>query len=153
PAGSGAALAAGIPPVPPPVVPAVHPVAQPITPVVHPSTPAAPSVAQTTDAQSTKHERRHHRHHSYDTASASRPYATVTCSGATIRSGAGRGAASVGGLSHGSQVEIISREGDWTKVRANGQEGYVYTSLLSSTGGSAPAVGSNTSSRSSRHSS
>src|SRR5262249_50175639 len=61
------------------------------------------------------------------------------CSGgATLRATAARGGASLGGLSTGTQVQIIGRDKEWCHVRANGRDGYIYSALVDTTGKMAP---------------
>lgn len=58
---------------------------------------------------------------------------TKTVNGAVnLRSGAGSGTSSLGTLSRGNFLKVISREGDWVKVvTTNGKTGYVYKNYVS----------------------
>lgn len=73
-----------------------------------------------------------------------RKTAEVICSGATLRAQPARGAAAMNSFGRGTQVTVLGKEADWYHVRVNGQEGYIYSSLLnvggSTTSSAAPAV-------------
>jgi hypothetical protein len=62
--------------------------------------------------------------------SSSRRTAEVVCAGATLRARPGRGSASLNNFGRGTTVTVLSKDGDWYHVRANGQEGYIFSSLL-----------------------
>lgn len=61
----------------------------------------------------------------------------ITVTGATLRTSARRGSAPMANLGKGALVTVLSDQGDWYHVRYQGSEGYIYNSLLS-TSGSAP---------------
>jgi Bacterial SH3 domain len=74
-------------------------------------------------------------------SSSSHSYGTVNCAGASFRAKPKTGAAVISGLSHGTQVRIAGREGDWYHIRYHGQDGYIYARLIdvvSKVSGSAP---------------
>lgn len=48
-----------------------------------------------------------------------------------LRQGASLESSSIGTLTKGSEVKILDKSGDWYKVDVNGQEGYIYASLVS----------------------
>lgn len=67
----------------------------------------------------------------------------VIASGATLRSAPTRGAAAMNSFGRGTQVTVLGKEQDWYHVRVNGQDGYIYSSLLSvGSSGSSTAVAS-----------
>lgn len=47
-----------------------------------------------------------------------------------LRQGASLESTSIGTLSKGTEVSVVEKNGDWYKVDLNGQEGYVYVSLI-----------------------
>jgi hypothetical protein len=62
--------------------------------------------------------------------SHSRSHGEVIASGATLRASAGRGGAPMNSFGRGTAVTVLGKEGDWYRVRVNGQEGYIYSSLV-----------------------
>ena len=62
-------------------------------------------------------------------------YVKTSSPGSTLnlRSGPSTSYSSLGKLSYGTKVEVISRSGDWSKVKVNGLTGYVSSQYLSST--------------------
>jgi len=99
--------------------------------------PAGTKSAATHDKSTSKHDK----HHKSETASASSKHslAVISCAGgATLRATAKRGGSSLGGLSTGTQVEILGHDKEWYHVRANGRDGYIYAALLDTTGKMAP---------------
>jgi SH3-like domain-containing protein len=80
--------------------------------------------------------RRSHR----STEASSPSTAQVVCSGATLRARPGRGSSAMNNFGRGTTVTVLGREADWTHVRVNGQEGYIFSSLLSSGGGTSVAT-------------
>jgi hypothetical protein len=143
---SGAALLAELPPaasangaaaaaVPPVAAAAARP-EPPLNGAPLPGNGTRSAVPATHEASKpSKHENHSHEHGTSAQANpgtTSNSYATVTCSGATVRSAPARGSSAIDGLSRGAQVEILSRQQDWYKVRyMGGREGFVYASLLS----------------------
>lgn len=69
--------------------------------------------------------------------------AEVICSGATLRARPERGSAAMNNFGKGTTVTVIGKEQDWYHVRANGQDGYIYSSLLSVGSGSSATSASN----------
>jgi hypothetical protein len=84
---------------------------------------------------------KHDKHHKSETASASGKHSlgVISCSGgATLRATAARGGTSLGGLSTGTQVEILGHDKEWCHVRTGGRDGYIYAALLDTSGKMAP---------------
>ena len=57
----------------------------------------------------------------------------VNASSLNVRSGASTSYSVIGNLSKGSKVEVISTSNGWSKIKYNGQTGYVSSKYLSST--------------------
>jgi uncharacterized protein YgiM (DUF1202 family) len=55
---------------------------------------------------------------------------TVRVKSAILRAEANQRSKKLASLRRGTKVQILGTSGDWTKVRAGAQEGYVSTSLL-----------------------
>jgi uncharacterized protein YgiM (DUF1202 family) len=51
--------------------------------------------------------------------------------GVNFRQGPGTNRQSLGTISSGEKIEVLSNDGEWTKVRYNGKTGYVSSNLLS----------------------
>lgn len=56
--------------------------------------------------------------------------------GATLRSGGSRDAKAISNLSKGDKLELIDKQGEWYRVRYQGNEGFVFASLVSENSGS-----------------
>ncbi|MEZ7891503.1 MAG: peptidoglycan DD-metalloendopeptidase family protein [Candidatus Wallbacteria bacterium] len=82
-------------------------------------------------------------------ASASDSYVNVGA-GSTLNVRTGAWGSVIGSLSNGAAVEILGKSGDWSIIKYNGKQAYVYTKYLSKTkpsgssgsSGAAKAVGS-----------
>ncbi len=61
---------------------------------------------------------------------------TITGNAVNFRKGPSTSHSSIGKFYKGDKVEFIAKEGDWTKVRANGKEGYVFGKYVSEKEGS-----------------
>ncbi len=70
--------------------------------------------------------------------STSRSAGEVIAAGATLRANPTRGAAAMNSFGKGTEVAVLGKDQDWYKVRVNGQEGYIHSSLLQV--GSTPEV-------------
>jgi hypothetical protein len=69
------------------------------------------------------------------TTSSGRQRGEIIAAGATLRARPGRGAAAMNSFGTGTPVSVLGKDGDWYHVRVNGQEGYIYSSLMSVRGG------------------
>lgn len=95
----------------------------------------------TSDKKLSKAERRKRRREAEAAAAAaaapvapvstSSKHAEVIAAGATLRAKPGRGAAAMNSFGTGTKVSVLNKDGEWYHVRVNGQEGYMYSSLIS----------------------
>lgn len=114
---------------------------------------ASASGSDTTNAAD-KHSKKHHQDETASGSSHKHGVGVISCAGgATLRTAAEKGAASLGGLATGTQLQIIgqSKNKDWYKVRADGKEGYIYASLVDTTGKMAANPESNSTSAGGSH--
>ncbi|MFV5318749.1 SH3 domain-containing protein [Priestia megaterium] len=63
---------------------------------------------------------------------------TVTASTLNVRSGAGTNYASIGSVTKGQKLSVVSKSGSWYKINYNGRTGYVSSDYVQSSGTTTP---------------
>ncbi|MBX4164263.1 SH3 domain-containing protein [Priestia megaterium] len=63
---------------------------------------------------------------------------TVTASTLNVRSGAGTNYASIGSVTKGQKLSVVSKSGGWYKINYNGRTGYVSSDYVQSSGTTTP---------------
>ncbi len=69
---------------------------------------------------------------------------TVTASKLNVRSGAGTSYASIGSVTKGQKLSVVSKSGDWYKINYNGRMGYVSSDYVQASGTTTPPAESTT---------
>nr|WP_308201911.1 SH3 domain-containing protein [Priestia megaterium] len=64
---------------------------------------------------------------------------TVTASTLNVRSGAGTNYASIGSVTKGQKLSVVSKSGSWYKINYNGRTGYVSSDYVQTSGTTPPA--------------
>ncbi|WP_310877321.1 SH3 domain-containing protein, partial [Priestia megaterium] len=59
---------------------------------------------------------------------------TVTASTLNVRSGAGTNYASIGSVTKGQKLSVVSKSGSWYKINYNGRTGYVSSDYVQASG-------------------
>ncbi|WP_309138173.1 SH3 domain-containing protein [Priestia megaterium] len=69
---------------------------------------------------------------------------TVTASTLNVRSGAGTSYASIGSVTKGQKLSVVSKSGSWYKINYNGRTGYVSSDYVQASGTTTPPAESTT---------
>ncbi|MED3811191.1 SH3 domain-containing protein [Priestia megaterium] len=69
---------------------------------------------------------------------------TVTASTLNVRSGAGTNYASIGSVTKGQKLSVVSKSGSWYKINYNGRTGYVSSDYVQASGTTTPPAESTT---------
>ncbi|MBY0062717.1 SH3 domain-containing protein [Priestia aryabhattai] len=69
---------------------------------------------------------------------------TVTASTLNVRSGAGTSYASIGSVTKGQKLSVVSKSGSWYKINYNGRTGYVSSDYVQASGTTTPPTESTT---------
>jgi len=69
---------------------------------------------------------------------------TVTASTLNVRSGAGTNYASIGSVTKGQKLSVVSKSGSWYKINYNGRTGYVSSDYVQTSGTTTPPAESTT---------
>ena len=69
---------------------------------------------------------------------------TVTASTLNVRSGAGTNYASIGSVTKGQKLSVVSKSGSWYKINYNGRTGYVSSDYVQASGTATPPAESTT---------
>ncbi|MDI3090820.1 SH3 domain-containing protein [Priestia megaterium] len=69
---------------------------------------------------------------------------TVTASTLNVRSGAGTNYASIGSVTKGQKLAVVSKSGSWYKINYSGRTGYVSSDYVQASGTTAPPAESTT---------
>ncbi|KAA8754943.1 SH3 domain-containing protein [Priestia megaterium] len=69
---------------------------------------------------------------------------TVTASTLIVRSGAGTSYASIGSVTKGQKLSVVSKSGSWYKINYNGRTGYVSSDYVQASGTTTPPAESTT---------
>ncbi len=69
---------------------------------------------------------------------------TVTASMLNVRSGAGTNYASIGSVTKGQKLSVVSKSGSWYKINYNGRMGYVSSDYVQASGTTTPPAESTT---------
>lgn len=77
---------------------------------------------------------------SFPMAALAATYGTMTAANVNLRKTASTSSASLGKLSKNQKVEVVSKSGDWFKIKANGKTGYVMKSFVTLTSGTTAAT-------------
>ncbi|MGE7717628.1 SH3 domain-containing protein [Priestia megaterium] len=78
------------------------------------------------------------------TPSAESTTYTVTASTLNVRSGAGTNYASIGSVTKGQKLAVVSKSGSWYKINYNGRTGYVSSDYVQASGTTTPSAESTT---------
>ncbi|MDM8149904.1 SH3 domain-containing protein [Priestia megaterium] len=74
------------------------------------------------------------------TPSAESTTYTVTASKLNVRSGAGTNYASIGSVTKGQKLAVVSKSGDWYKINYNGRTGYVSSDYVQASATASPKL-------------